>query len=118
MATKSYRQHRIANILKCKLNEILFQEKIIDKRLLNNTISITNVKLSPDLKIAFCYVIAVNFTNSISKDDLITILTKNKHDIRFILTSKIKMKYSPEIRFFYDEGYNNFVKVDNILKKL
>lgn len=118
MITKSYRQKRIANTLKCKLNEILLQGKIIDQRLLDNIVTITNVKLSPDLKIAFCYVVVTNFMNSISKDDLIDILKKNQHEIRFMVTSKMKIKYSPEIRFFYDEGYNNSAKIDNILKNL
>ena len=43
---------------------------------------------------------------------------ESKHIIRQYVTKEINLKYSPEIRFFYDQAFENAAKIDLLLNKL
>ncbi len=70
-----------------------------------NRISVTvgEVRTSPDLKIATAYVMPLGGEG---QDDLIALLARNKHELRRIIGKKVGLKYAPDLRFRLDETFD------------
>lgn len=113
--TNSHRQQRVAALIHEAIIEVLMRGKMLDTRLLNCPITITKVLVTGDLKIANCYFLP--FNTNLSENELNNALEKSKNAIRVFVTSKINMKFSPDIRFHYDHGFDNAQKVEQLLKK-
>ena len=112
--TNTYRPLRVASLIKIALEETLLIGKSLDARLQNSKCSITNVDISADLKLVTCYFIP-SITSSISAEELLKVLNESKFIIRKMITTKVKLKNSPEIRFIYDHGFANAIKVNKAL---
>ena len=110
----SARQLRAAMVLKSALIEV-FQKGIpSDVTLFEPKITVTEVLMSPDLKIAHCSV--MNFTGSkLSPEQLIDALNSAKHIIRQLINPKIQMRFSPELRFKYDYTVDVSDKINRAL---
>ncbi len=70
-----------------------------------NRISVTvgEVRTSPDLKIATAYVMPLGGEG---QEDLIALLARNKHELRRIIGKKVGLKYAPDLRFRLDETFD------------
>ena len=112
----SNRQLKVAELIKLALIEVLRKGKGLDVRLFDVNVTVTSVKISPDLKSANCYLLP--FTSKISEAELMDAFEKSKYQLRALVTQKINLKYSPELRFYYDHGIANSNKVEEILQKL
>ena len=112
----SYRQQKVAGLINTALIEVLRQGRMLDQRLLNCPITITQVSVTGDLKIANCYFLP--FNTNLSKTELSEALNNSKYAIRNFITEKLQLKYSPEIRFHYDHGFDNAATVEQLLKKI
>lgn len=110
----SNRQFKVANLIKLSLINVFAKGKKLDPRLLKHKITITNIKVSPDLKNASCYFLP--FGNSAAyKAELIEAIERSKHIIRQQVTEDINLKYSPELTFFYDYGLENASDVEKAI---
>ena len=114
--TESYRQQRVASLINVAVIECLERGKTLDIRLLGSPLTITKVIVTGDLKIAKCYFIA--FNTKLSEAELLDALNNSKYAIRSFVTNKIALKFSPDIRFFYDQGFENTRIVEQLLDKL
>ena len=115
MQQNSYRKLKVANLVKSVLSEILIQGKGLELFLDGSFLSITNVVMSNDLKIANCYVRPfINDDKSVQ--DLMDALALSKKAIRKIMNSKLNLRYSPELRFFYDTSLSNAIEVEEKLR--
>ena len=112
----SNRQLKVAESIKLALIEVLRKGKTRDPRLFDANITITQVEVSPDLQIANCYVMP--FNSKLSEDDLMDAFEKSKFQLRGLVTQKVQLKFSPELRFFYDRGLENLHNVSDMLKKI
>jgi ribosome-binding factor A len=112
--TNSYRNQRVASAVRSALEEILFLGKNIDVRLGAAKCSITDVTISSDLKLITCYFVP-GITSELKADDILEALNASKFAIRRTLSTKVMLKYVPEIRFIYDHGFDNSMKVSKIL---
>jgi ribosome-binding factor A len=90
--------------------------KGIDMRLIPIPLTITKVNITPDLKVANCYFLP--FNTKLSEEEILKALEESRHIIRQYVTKEINLKYSPEIRFFYDQAFENADKIDLLLNKL
>jgi ribosome-binding factor A len=113
---RSQRQKKVATLINEALVEVLRRGKMLDERLINCPITITKVLVSADLKVADCY--CLPFNTSLNEKQLIESLNNSKYAIRNFITTKINLKYSPEIRFYYDHGFDNSYKVEELLKQV
>ncbi len=113
---RSHRQKKVATLINIALVEILRRGKMLDVRLINCSITITKVLVSSDLKIADCYFLP--FNTAFNEMQLTESLNKSKYIIRNFITAKINLKYSPEIRFHYDHGFNNTYEIEQLLKEV
>jgi ribosome-binding factor A len=101
----SQRQLRAAELIKEAVIEVLQKGKGLDSRLFEAKITVSDVEISPDLKVANCCVL--NFPGSkLSSQDLIDALNSSKNNLRYMVNSKVRMKYSPELRFKYDHSFD------------
>ncbi len=112
MSTKSYpRGRKVAQQIQRTLSELIRRE-LRDPRL--GMVTLTEVRMSPDLKIATAFVSPLG-----AKDDdaVIEALNRNAKFIRGRVSSALRqMKYMPEFRFRRDTSYDNFAKIDEILR--
>ncbi|MEI5680065.1 MULTISPECIES: 30S ribosome-binding factor RbfA [unclassified Mesorhizobium] len=110
----SQRQLRVGEQVRHALSEMLQRGEILDPVIETTVISISEVRMSPDLKIATAFVSPLG-----ARDDAAVIETLNKH-ARFIrgrVSSALRqMKYMPEFRFRLDTSYDNFAKINELLK--
>jgi len=108
----SHRIDKVENLIKEGIS-LIFLHKIQDPDL--GFITITNVKVSPDLKIARIYI------SVFQKDKRDTVLNKVKSSSGFIrseLAHRIRIKFVPELKFFIDDTLDYVEKIDGIFKQI
>ena len=99
----SQRQLRVAELIRRVLSDVLMRGEIHDPDLNKISVTVGEVVASPDLKIATAYVSALG---GINNDTLICLLLKNKSEIRRAISKKVKLKFSPDLRFRLDETFD------------
>jgi ribosome-binding factor A len=109
----SQRQLRVGEQVRHALSDMLQRGEVRDDLVETTVISISEVRMSPDLKIATAFVSPLG-----AKDDAAVIDALNRH-ARFIrgrMSPALRqMKYMPEFRFRLDTSYDNFQKINDLL---
>ncbi len=110
----SQRQLRVGENVRHALTKIIQRGDVQDPDLDGVVLSVTEVRMSPDLKIGTVYVAAFG------REDMAPIikaLARNAKFIRGRLTPELRqMKYMPDFRFRADDSFDNFQKVDELLR--
>ncbi|ANP87833.1 30S ribosome-binding factor RbfA [Rhizobium leguminosarum] len=110
----SQRMLRIGEQVRAALTQVLQRGEVRDEIIEATVISISEVRMSPDLKIATAYVTPLGVS-----DHSIVIEALNRH-ARFIrgrLGPQLRqMKYMPEVRFRDDTSFDNYKKIDELLR--
>jgi ribosome-binding factor A len=105
---------RIGEQVRAALTQVLQRGEVRDEIIEATVISISEVRMSPDLKIATAYVTPLGVS-----DHSIVIEALNRH-ARFIrgrLGPQLRqMKYMPEVRFRDDTSFDNYKKIDELLR--
>ncbi len=109
----SIRTEKVASQIKHQVAEILSREFTYDKV---GLLTVTNVIISPDLKIAKVFISVLG--DETKKENAIEILETNKKHIRKILASKLPLKFIPLIDFFVDETTDKIIHMEEIFKKI
>ncbi len=112
----STRQLKVGDLIKLALIEVLRKGKVKDPRLFDANVTVTDVRVSADLQIANCYIMP--FTSKLSESELMDAFEKSRYQLRGLVTDIIKLKYSPELRFFYDRGLANVHDIGDILNNV
>ena len=107
----SQRQLRVQELLKSALNEILIRGESKNPKLDNLLITITHVDVSPHLRNAKFYVVPSDVKKT---DTVINEFNISKKIIRKKIVDKVKLKYAPEITFFFDETINEVKRLDEL----
>ena len=110
----SQRQLRVGEQARHALSELMTRGELTDPLLAGSLISISEVRMSPDLKIATAFV------SPLGADDdeaVVAALNKNARFIRGRVSRALgQLKYMPEFRFRRDTSYDNFARIDELLK--
>jgi ribosome-binding factor A len=105
---------RIGEQVRAAITQVLQRGEVRDDVIEATVISISEVRMSPDLKIATAYVTPLGVS-----DHSIVIQALNRH-ARFIrgrLGPQLRqMKYMPEVRFRDDTSFDNYKKIDELLR--
>jgi ribosome-binding factor A len=105
---------RVGEQVRSALTQVLQRGEIIDPVIETAVVSISEVRMSPDLKIATAYVTPLGAQNH---DAIVAALNRNAKFIRGKISPALRqMKYMPEIRFRDDTSFENFRKIDELLK--
>ncbi|OPB28552.1 30S ribosome-binding factor RbfA [Bartonella sp. WD12.1] len=112
----SQRQLRVGEQVRHVLAHILQRDILLDDALKGVVISISEVRMSADLKIATCFVSPLSIVHDISHTAIIEVLNKHSRFIRKEISHQLRqMKYMPELRFRFDNSFDNFSKIDALL---
>jgi ribosome-binding factor A len=110
----SQRQLRVGEQVRHVLSDILKRGEVMDPLIETTVISVSEVRMSPDLKLATAFVAPLG-----AKQDeaVVEALNRNARFIRGKVSPALRqMKYMPEFRFRLDTSYENFAKIDDLLK--
>ncbi|EJF87413.1 ribosome-binding factor A [Bartonella vinsonii subsp. arupensis OK-94-513] len=113
----SQRQLRVGEQVRHAVSHVLQRGILLEDALKNMVISVSEVRMSADLKIATCFVSPLSTLKSASHGCVVDILNKHSRFIRGEISHALRqMKYMPELRFRLDSSFDNFLKIDTLLR--
>lgn len=99
----SQRQLRVGELIRRTLSDVLSRGDIHDPELNRIPITVGEVVVSPDLRSATAYVLPLGGEG---RDEMLTALIRNRHELRRAVTKEMTLKFSPELRFEIDETFD------------
>ena len=110
----SQRQLRVGELIKQSLGQNFLKDEAKVPVLETKNITVTEVRMSPDLKNARAYVIPLGGKNT---EKAVSILTEFSHLIRKALSKKVDMKFFPKVSFVSDKSFDYAEKIETLIKK-
>ena len=108
------RQLRVGEMIKQALGMLFIRDEAKIPNLTTKEITVTEVRMTPDLKTARVYVIPLG---GIDTKETVDILTKNSHLVRKALSKKISLKFLPKLNFIEDNSFEYAEKIEKLIKK-
>jgi len=102
-AGPSQRQLQVGETVRRTLAEVLSRGDIHDEDLARMSVTVGEVRMSPDLKIATAYVMPLGGQG---QDELPGLLARNKGELRRSVGKKLGLKYAPDLRFRLDTTFD------------
>ncbi|MCL6283645.1 30S ribosome-binding factor RbfA [Ruegeria sp. 2012CJ41-6] len=99
----SQRQLRVGELIRRTLSEVLARGDVHDPALNRMSITVGEVRTSPDLKIATAFVLPLGGKG---QEDVLKLLARNKSELRRVIGKKVGLKFSPDLRFRLDETFD------------
>ncbi|RWM18711.1 MAG: 30S ribosome-binding factor RbfA [Mesorhizobium sp.] len=110
----SQRMLRVGEQVRHALSETLQRGDITDPLIENAVVSVSEVRMSPDLKIATAFVSPLGAGDA---DAVVEALNKHAKFVRGRVSGALRqMKYMPEFRFRLDTSFDNFARINDLLK--
>ena len=110
----SQRQLRVGELIKQSLGQIFLRDEAKVPILETKNITVTEVRMSPDLKNARAYVIPLGGKNT---EKAVNILTEFSPLIRKALSKKVDMKFLPKVSFVSDKTFDYAEKIEKLIQK-
>ena len=110
----SQRQLRVGELIKQSLGQIFLRDEAKVPNIDTKSITVTEVRMSPDLKNARAYVIPLGGKDS---DKAVNILTEFSPRIRKVLSKKVDMKFSPRVSFVSDKSFDYAEKIEKLIQE-
>ena len=108
------RQLRVGEMIKQALSMIFIRDEAKLPNLETKEITVTEVRMSPDLKTAKAFVLPLGGKDS---SEIIEKLKEFSFLIRKVLSRKVTMKFLPKILFVKDESFDYAEKIENLIKQ-
>ena len=109
----SQRQLRVGELVRKSLSECLTRGEIIDALLEKHVISIPEVRMSPDLTLATAFVMPLGAPGE--EQAIVDALNSHKKYLRGRLGRDLTLKQTPDLRFRYDETFDEASRIDALL---
>ena len=110
----SQRQLRVGELIKQSLGQIFLRDEAKVPSINTKNITVTEVRMSPDLKNARAYVIPLGGKDS---DEAVSILTEFSYRIRKVLSKKVDMKFLPRVSFVSDKSFDYAAKIEKLIQE-
>ena len=110
----SQRQLRVGELVKQNLGELFIRNEAKLASINSKLITVTEVRMTPDLKTARVYVIPLG---GIDTKETVKILTENSHLVRKALSKRLDIKFLPKLTFIEDNSFEYAEKIERIIKK-
>jgi ribosome-binding factor A len=103
---------RVGELIRHVVADLLSRGAVNDPVLDGHVISVPEVRMSPDLKLATCYVMPLG-----GKDvkPVLDALDRNKKFMRGEIAQKVSLRFAPDLRFRVDESFDRGSRIDSIL---
>ena len=108
----SQRQLRVGELIRRRLSEVLAHGDIHDPDLNTHSITVGEVRASPDLKIATAFVMPLGGRN---RDEALEALNRNRAEIRRTVARGLDLKFAPDLRFVIDETFDRMDETRRLL---
>ena len=112
--TFSQRQLRVGELVKQNLGELFIRNEAKIPSVNSRLITVTEVRMTPDLKTARVYVIPLG---GVDTKETVRILTENSHLVRRALSKRLDIKFLPKLTFVEDNSFEYAEKIERIIKK-
>jgi ribosome-binding factor A len=112
-AGPSQRQQRVAELIRHALAEVLARGDLQDDVLTRNVITIPEVRMTPDLKLATAFVMPLGGRD---EQAVLKALDKNKKVLRQEVARRVNLKFAPDLRFLRDESFDEAARIDALLR--
>ena len=109
----SQRQLRVGELIRHAVAQMLARGEIRDEILLKRAITIPEVRLSADLRLASIYVLPLGGEGVAP---VVAALNRNRRYIRGEVARAINLKFAPEIRFMADDTFEEARRIDELLR--
>ena len=110
----SQRQLRVGELIKQSLGQIFLRDEAKVPSLMTKNITVTEVRMSADLKNAKAYVIPLGGKDT---ENTVNVLTQFSYLIRKALSKKIDMKFLPKVYFVGDKSFDYAEKIEKLIQK-
>jgi len=108
------RQLRVGEMIKQSLGQIFLRDEAKVSEIETKNITVTEVRMSPDLKNARAYVIPLGGKDA---EKIVSILTEFSPRIRKALSKKVEMKFLPKVYFVCDKSFEYAEKIEKLIKQ-
>jgi len=112
-AGPSQRQQRVAELVRHALAEVLARGDIQDPVLTSHVVTIPEVRMSPDLKLATAYVMPLGGQD---ERDVLAALERSRKTLRHEVARRINLKFAPDLRFRRDDSFDEAARIDALLR--
>ena len=112
-AGPSQRMLRVGELVRHALAGLFTRGEIEDDALAGAVITVPEVRMSPDLKLASAYIMPLGGERAA---EIVAALNRHQRFIRGRVAPEVDLKFAPEIRFFVDETCDEFGKIDALLR--
>ena len=110
----SQRQLRVGELVKQNLGELFIRNEAKIPNINSKLITVTEVRMTPDLKTARVYVIPLG---GIDTKETVKILTDSSHLVRKALSKRLVIKFLPKLTFVEDNSFEYAERIEKIIKK-
>jgi ribosome-binding factor A len=111
-AEPSQRMLRVGELIRHAAAQLLSRGEISDPVLEKHVVTVSRVKMSPDLKRATIYVMPLGGAD---EPEVLAALDRHKKFLRGELAHQINLKFAPEVRFRIDDTFDNASRIDALL---
>ena len=110
----SQRQLRVGELVKQSLGQIFLRDEAKVPNFETKNITVTEVRMSPDLKNARAYILPLGGKNL---DQAVNVLTEFSYLVRKALSKKLDIKFLPRVSFIADKSFDYAEKIEKLIKK-
>jgi ribosome-binding factor A len=113
VAGPSQRQLRVGEAVRHAIADVLAHGDVHDPVLEGHMITVPEVRMSPDLRLATIYVMPLG-----GRDEkaVVAALERNKRFLRGVVARKVNLKFAPDIRFRLDERFDEAERIEKLLR--
>ncbi len=111
-AGPSQRQLRVGELIRRRLSDVLNRGEVHDPDLNRMSITVGEVRTSPDLRVATAYVLPLGGEG---REDALNALRRNRGELRRSVTKGLNLKFSPELRFVLDDSFDRMDETRRLL---
>ena len=109
----SQRQLRVGEIVRHAIADILSHGSVHDPELEGHIITVPEVRMSPDLKLATVYVMPLGGRDT---EIVVAALERNKKFLRGEVARRVNLKFAPDIRFRVDDRFDEAERIEKLLR--
>ncbi len=113
MRNQTQRQLRAGELVRHTLADMFSRGDIHDPVLQTHMITVPEVHMSPDLRLATIYVMPLGGRD---EKDVLDALERNKRYVRGEIARRVNLKFAPEIRFRIDERFDEAERIEKLLR--
>jgi ribosome-binding factor A len=109
----SQRQQRVGELVRHALAEVLARGDLQDAVLSSRPVTIPEVRMSPDLRLATAYVMPLGGEE---EGAVLAALTRNRKVLRQEVARRVNLKFAPDLRFLRDASFDEAARIDALLR--